>query len=200
MRPYLLVFVLLNLLNVSSVAGRDASLCDTIKVSHPKDSCRTHITVVESTEYSWDKKAYSKVSPDKVYQLENIHQFSVIPFLKSLIKGNSKSLNQKVENIKYHYQHTRLKVTYLNEDDSICNSYFAVERLELAPDQEGLLNHLKTMVGSEPLKVDILSEAPVSCFTYWSDDELIIVWYNIFDDENLIKKSVNDYLRKERKE
>lgn len=56
------------------------------------------------------------------------------------------------------------------------------------------------MVGSEPLKVDILSEAPVSCFTYWSDDELIIVWYNIFDDENLIKKSVNDYLKKEEKE
>lgn len=200
MRPYLLVFVLLNLLNVSSVAGRDTSSCDTIKVSQPKDSCRTHITVVESTEYSWDKKAYSKVSPDKVYQLENIHQFSVIPFLKSLIKRNSKSLNQKVENIKYHYQHTRLKVTYLNEDDSICNSYFAVERLEPASGQEGLLNHLKTMVGSEPLKVDILSEAPVSCFTYWSDDELIIVWYNIFDDENLIKKSVNDYLRKEEKE
>ena len=109
-------------------------------------------------------------------------------------------MNQKVENIKYHYQHTRLKVTYLNEDDSICNSYFAVERLELAPGQEGLFNHLKTMVGSEPLKVDILSEAPVSCFTYWSDDELIIIWYNIFDDENLIKKSVNDYLKKEEKE
>ena len=56
MRHCLSLFVLISLLNLSSVAGRDTGSYDTLKVLCPNDSCKTGITVSELMEYSWDKK------------------------------------------------------------------------------------------------------------------------------------------------
>lgn len=88
-----------------------------------------------------------------------------------------------------------MKAARLNEKDSVCDSYFVIERIVFPSSQERVSNYFKTKINNKLLKVDVVLEAPVSCFTYWRGNALIIVWYNFFDDEKLIKKSVETYLR-----
>ncbi|MGP1417351.1 MAG: hypothetical protein ACTTKM_02305 [Prevotella fusca] len=195
MRHCLSLFVLISLLNLSSVAGREMGSYDTLKVLCPNDSCKTDITVSELMEYSWDKKACPKDSSCKVHQLENIHQYNVMPVFKFLVRKSGKALNLKADNIEYSCLHTRLKAARLNEKDSVCDSYFVIERIVFPSSQERVSNYFKTKINNKLLKVGVVSEAPVSCFTYWRGNALIIVWYNFFDDEKLIKKSVETYLR-----
>jgi len=60
--------------------------------------------------------------------------------------------------------------------------------------QQNLLNYLKRKIGNEPINVDVVSESPTLCFTFWRKNALIIVYYNIFDDKEMIQKTIDAYL------
>ena len=53
---YVLFFVSLSLLYVSSVTAKNTSSCNTIQQFAHKDSCKTDFTVLEFMEYAWNKK------------------------------------------------------------------------------------------------------------------------------------------------
>ena len=187
-------FVLLNLLYVSSVTARNASSCNTtLQFSH-KDSCKTDFKVLEFIEYAWNKKAYPKETRTAIPQIEHIHRLYIIPFFESLTQRDRKSLNLKITNIKYNCQHTFLNAPYRNDNDSICNAHFVIDKLEFPSDQQNLLNYLKRKIDNEPIKVDVASESPTLCFTFWRKNALIIAWYNIFDDKEMIQKTIDTYL------
>lgn len=190
-------FVLLNLLYVSSVTARNASSCNTtLQFSH-KDSCKTDFKVLEFIEYAWNKKAYPKETRTAIPQIEHIHRLYIIPFFESLTQRDRKSLNLKITNIKYNCQHTFLNAPYRNDNDSICNAHFVIDKLEFPSDQQNLLNYLKRKIDNEPIKVDVASESPTLCFTFWRKNALIIAWYNIFDDKEMIQKTIDTYLGEE---
>lgn len=189
-------FVLLNLLYVSSVTARNASSCNTtLQFSH-KDSCKTDFKVLEFIEYAWNKKAYPKKTHTAIPQIVHIHRLYIIPFFESLTQRDRKSLNLKITNIKYNCQHTFLNAPYRNDNDSICNAHFVIDKLEFPSDQQNLLNYLKRKIDNEPIKVDVASESPTLCFTFWRKNALIIVYYNIFDDKEMILKTIDAYLGK----
>lgn len=189
-------FVLLNLLYVSSVTARNASSCHTtLQFSH-KDSCKTDFKVLEFIEYAWNKKAYPKKTHTAIPQIVHIHRLYIIPFFESLTQRDRKSLNLKITNIRYNCQHTFLNASYKNDNDSICNAHFVIDKLEFPSDQQNLLNYLKRKIGNEPIKVDVASESPTLCFTFWRKNALIIVYYNIFDDKEMILKAIDVYLGK----
>ena len=187
-------FVLFNLLFVSSVTAKDTSLCHTTLQFLHKDSCKTDFKVLEFMEYAWNKKAYPKEAHTTIHKVENIHQFYIIPFFESLTQRDRKSLHLKINNIKYNCQHTFLIAPYKNDNDSICNTHFVIDKLDFPSDQQNLLNYLKRKIGNEPINVDVVSESPTLCFTFWRKNALIIVWYNIFDDKEMIQKTIDTYL------
>ena len=191
---YIPFFVLFNLLFVSSVTAKDTSSCHTILQFLHKDSCKTDFTVLEFMEYAWNKKAYPVEAHTKISQIEQIHQLYIIPFFESLTQRDRKSLNLKINNIKYNCQHTYLNAPYRNDNDSICNAHFVIDKLEFPSDQQNLLNYLKRKIGNEPINVDVVSESPTLCFTFWRKNALIIAWYNIFDDKEMIQKEIDAYL------
>lgn len=191
---YIPFFVLFNLLFVSSVTAKDTSLCHTtLQFSH-KDSCKTDFKVLEFIEYAWNKKAYPKETHTAIPQIEHIHQLYIIPFFESLTQRDRKSLHLKINNIKYNCQHTFLNAPYRNDNDSICNTHFVIDKLDFPSDQQNLLNYLKRKIGNEPINVDVASESPTLCFTFWRKNALIIAWYNIFDDKEMILKTIDTYL------
>ena len=187
-------FVLFNLLFVSSVTAKDTSSCHTTLQFLHKDSCKTDFTVLEFMEYAWNKKAFPVEAHTKISQIEHIHRLYIIPFFESLIQRDRKSLHLKITNIKYNCQHTFLNAPYKNDNDSICNTHFVIDRLEFTSDQQNLLNYLKRKIGNEPINVDVVSESPTLCFTFWRKNALIIAWYNIFDDKEMILKTIDSYL------
>ena len=191
---YIPFFVLFNLLFVSSVTAKDTSSCHTtLQFSH-KDSCKTDFTVLEFMEYAWNKKAYPKETHTAIPQIEHIHRLYIIPFFESLTQRDRKSLNLKINNIKYNCQHSFLNAPYRNDNDSICNAHFVIDKLDFPSNQQNLLNYLKRKIGNEPINVDVVSESPTLCFTFWRKNALIIVYYNIFDDKEMILKTIDTYL------
>lgn len=191
---YIPFFVLFNLLYVSSVTAKNTSSCNTIQQFAHKDSCKIDFTVLEFMEYAWNKKAYPVEAHTKISQIEQIHQLYIIPFFESLTQRDRKSLNLKINNIKYNCQHTYLNAPYRNDNDSICNARFVIDKLDFPSDQQNLLNYLKRKIGNEPINVDVVSESPTLCFTFWRKNALIIAWYNIFDDKEMIQKTIDAYL------
>ena len=191
---YVLFFVSLSLLFVSSVIAKDTSSCNTIQQFAHKDSCKTDFKVLEFIEYAWNKKAFPKETHTAIPQIEHIHRLYIIPFFESLTQRDRKSLNLKINNIKYNCQHTYLNAPYRNDNDSICNARFVIDKLEFPSDQQNLLNYLKRKIGNEPINVDVVSESPTLCFTFWRKNALIIVYYNIFDDKEMIQKTIDTYL------
>ena len=189
-------FVLFNLLFVSSVTAKDTSSCHTTLQFLHKDSCKTDFKVLEFIEYAWNKKAYPKKTHTAIPQIVHIHRLYIIPFFESLTQRDRKSLNLKITNIKYNCQHTFLNASYKNDNDSICNAHFVIDKLEFPSDQQNLLNYLKRKIDNEPIKVDVASESPTLCFTFWRKNALIIVYYNIFDDKEMILKTIDAYLEK----
>jgi len=189
-------FVLFNLLFVSSVTAKDTSSCHTTLQFLHKDSCKTDFKVLEFIEYAWNKKAYPKKTHTAIPQIVHIHRLYIIPFFESLTQRDRKSLNLKITNIKYNCQHTFLNASYKNDNDSICNAHFVIDKLEFPSDQQNLLNYLKRKIDNEPIKVDVASESPTLCFTFWRKNALIIVYYNIFDDKEMILKTIDVYLGK----
>ena len=189
-------FVLFNLLFVSSVTAKDTSSCHTTLQFLHKDSCKTDFKVLEFIEYAWNKKAYPKKTHTAIPQIVHIHRLYIIPFFESLTQRDRKSLNLKITNIKYNCQHTFLNASYKNDNDSICNAHFVIDKLEFPSDQQNLLNYLKRKIDNEPIKVDVASESPTLCFTFWRKNALIIVYYNIFDDKEMILKTIDAYLGK----
>ena len=187
-------FVLFNLLFVSSVTAKDTSSCHTTLQFLHKDSCKTDFKVLEFIEYAWNKKAYPKKTHTAIPQIVHIHRLYIIPFFESLTQRDRKSLNLKITNIKYNCQHTFLNASYKNDNDSICNAHFVIDKLEFPSDQQNLLNYLKRKIDNEPIKVDVASESPTLCFTFWRKNALIIAWYNIFDDKEMIQKTIDTYL------
>ena len=187
-------FVLFNLLFVSSVTAKDTSSCHTTLQFLHKDSCKTDFKVLEFIEYAWNKKAYPKKTHTAIPQIVHIHRLYIIPFFESLTQRDRKSLNLKITNIKYNCQHTFLNASYKNDNDSICNAHFVIDKLEFPSDQQNLLNYLKRKIDNEPIKVDVASESPTLCFTFWRKNALIIAWYNIFDDKEMIQKEIDAYL------
>ncbi len=187
-------FVLFNLLFVSSVTAKDTSSCHTTLQFLHKDSCKTDFKVLEFIEYAWNKKAYPKKTHTAIPQIVHIHRLYIIPFFESLTQRDRKSLNLKITNIKYNCQHTFLNASYKNDNDSICNAHFVIDKLEFPSDQQNLLNYLKRKIGNEPINVDVASESPTLCFTFWRKNALIIAWYNIFDDKEMILKTIDTYL------
>ena len=190
-------FVLFNLLFVSSVTAKDTSSCHTTLQFLHKDSCKTDFKVLEFIEYAWNKKAYPKKTHTAIPQIVHIHRLYIIPFFESLTQRDRKSLNLKITNIKYNCQHTFLNASYKNDNDSICNAHFVIDKLEFPSDQQNLLNYLKRKIDNEPIKVDVASESPTLCFTFWRKNALIIAWYNIFDDKEMIQKAIDAYLGEE---
>ena len=193
---YVPFFVLFNLLCVSSVTAKNTSSCNTIQQFLHKDSCKTDFKVLEFIEYAWNKKAYPQETHTAIPQIEHIHRLYIIPFFESLTQSDRKSLHLKINNIKYNCQHTFLKAPYKNDNDSICNAHFVIDKLEFPSDQQNLLNYLKRKIGNEPINVDVVSESPTLCFTFWRKNALIIAWYNIFDDKEMIQKEIDAYLEK----
>lgn len=189
-------FVLFNLLFVSSVTAKDTSSCHTTLQFLHKDSCKTDFTVLEFMEYAWNKKAYPKETRTAIPQIVHIHRLYIIPYFESLTQRDRKSLNIKITNIRYNCQHTFLNASYKNDNDSICNAHFVIDKLEFPSDQQNLLNYLKRKIDNEPIKVDVASESPTLCFTFWRKNALIIVYYNIFDDKEMILKTIDAYLGK----
>ena len=169
-------FVLFNLLFVSSVTAKDTSSCHTTLQFLHKDSCKTDFKVLEFIEYAWNKKAYPKKTHTAIPQIVHIHRLYIIPFFESLTQRDRKSLNLKITNIKYNCQHTFLNASYKNDNDSICNAHFVIDKLEFPSDQQNLLNYLKRKIDNEPIKVDVASESPTLCFTFWRKNALIIVY------------------------
>ena len=191
---YVPFFVLFNLLYVSSITAKNTGSCNTIQQFAHKDSCKTDFTVLEFMEYAWNKKAYPVEAHTKISQIEQIHQLYIIPFFESLTQRDRKSLHLKINNIKYNCQHSFLNAPYRNNNDSICNAHFVIDKLEFPSDQQNLLNYLKRKIGNEPINVDVVSESPTLCFTFWRKNALIIVYYNIFDDKEMILKTIDTYL------
>ena len=189
-------FVLFNLLFVSSVTAKDTSSCHTTLQFLHKDSCKTDFKVLEFIEYAWNKKAYPKETRTAIPQIVHIHRLYIIPYFESLTQRDRKSLNIKITNIRYNCQHTFLNASYKNDNDSICNAHFVIDKLEFPSDQQNLLNYLKRKIDNEPIKVDVASESPTICFTFWRKNALIIVYYNIFDDKEMILKTIDAYLGK----
>jgi hypothetical protein len=189
-------FVLFNLLFVSSVTAKDTSSCHTTLQFLHKDSCKTDFKVLEFIEYAWNKKAYPKETRTAIPQIVHIHRLYIIPYFESLTQRDRKSLNIKITNIRYNCQHTFLNASYKNDNDSICNAHFVIDKLEFPSDQQNLLNYLKRKIDNEPIKVDVASESPTLCFTFWRKNALIIVYYNIFDDKEMILKTIDAYLGK----
>lgn len=187
-------FVLFNLLFVSSVTAKDTSSCHTTLQFLHKDSCKTDFKVLEFIEYAWNKKAYPKETRTAIPQIVHIHRLYIIPYFESLTQRDRKSLNIKITNIRYNCQHTFLNASYKNDNDSICNAHFVIDKLEFPSDQQNLLNYLKRKIDNEPIKVDVASESPTLCFTFWRKNALIIVYYNIFDDKEMILKTIDAYL------
>ena len=187
-------FVLFNLLFVSSVTAKDTSSCHTTLQFLHKDSCKTDFKVLEFIEYAWNKKAYPKETRTAIPQIVHIHRLYIIPYFESLTQRDRKSLNIKITNIRYNCQHTFLNASYKNDNDSICNAHFVIDKLEFPSDQQNLLNYLKRKIDNEPIKVDVASESPTLCFTFWRKNALIIVYYNIFDDKEMILKTIDTYL------
>ena len=187
-------FVLFNLLFVSSVTAKDTSSCHTTLQFLHKDSCKTDFKVLEFIEYAWNKKAYPKETRTAIPQIVHIHRLYIIPYFESLTQRDRKSLNIKITNIRYNCQHTFLNVPYKNDNDSICNTHFVIDKLDFPSDQQNLLNYLKRKIGNEPINVDVASESPTLCFTFWRKNALIIVYYNIFDDKEMIQKTIDAYL------
>ena len=187
-------FVLFNLLFVSSVTAKDTSSCHTTLQFLHKDSCKTDFKVLEFIEYAWNKKAYPKETRTAIPQIVHIHRLYIIPYFESLTQRDRKSLNIKITNIRYNCQHTFLNASYKNNNDSICNAHFVIDKLEFPSDQQNLLNYLKRKIDNEPIKVDVASESPTLCFTFWRKNALIIVYYNIFDDKEMIQKTIDAYL------
>ena len=161
-----------------------------------KDSCKTDFKVLEFIEYAWNKKAYPKETRTAIPQIVHIHRLYIIPYFESLTQRDRKSLNIKITNIRYNCQHTFLNASYKNDNDSICNAHFVIDKLEFPSDQQNLLNYLKRKIDNEPIKVDVASESPTLCFTFWRKNALIIVYYNIFDDKEMILKTIDAYLGK----
>ncbi|WP_279171221.1 hypothetical protein [Prevotella nigrescens] len=193
---YIPFFVLFNLLYVSSVTAKNTSSCNTIQQFAHKDSCKIDFTVLEFMEYAWNKKAYPVEAHTKISQIEQIHQLYIIPFFESLTQRDRKSLHLKINNIKYNCQHSFLNAPYRNNNDSICNMHFVIDKLEFPSNQQNLLNYLKRKIGNEPINVDVVSESPTLCFTFWRKNALIIAYYNIFDDKEMILKTIDTYLGK----
>ena len=193
---YIPFFVLFNLLYVSSVTAKNTSSCNTIQQFAHKDSCKIDFTVLEFMEYAWNKKAYPVEAHTKISQIEQIHQLYIIPFFESLTQRDRKSLHLKINNIKYNCQHSFLNAPYRNNNDSICNMHFVIDKLEFPSNQQNLLNYLKRKIGNEPINVDVVSESPTLCFTFWRKNALIIAYYNIFDDKEMILKTIDTYLEK----
>ena len=191
---YIPFFVLFNLLYISSITAKNTGSCNTIQQFAHKESCKTDFTVLEFIEYAWNKKAYPVEAHTKISQIEQIHQLYIIPFFESFTQSDRKSLHLKINNIKYNCQHTFLNAPYKNDNDSICNAHFVIDKLEFPSDQQNLLNYLKRKIGNEPINVDVVSESPTLCFTFWRKNALIIAWYNIFDDKEMIQKTIDTYL------
>lgn len=187
-------FVLFNLLFVSSVTAKDTSSCHTTQLLSCKDSYKTDFKILEFIEYAWNKKAYPKEAHTAIPQIEHIHRLYIIPFFESLTQRDRKSLHLKINNIKYNCQHSFLNAPYRNDNDSICNAHFVIDKLDFPSDQQNLLNYLKRKIGNEPINVDVASESPTLCFTFWRKNALIIAWYNIFDDKEMILKTIDTYL------
>ncbi|WP_449022975.1 hypothetical protein [Prevotella pallens] len=191
---YIPFFVLFNLLYISSITAKNTGSCNTIQQFAHKDSCKTDFTVLEFMEYAWNKKAYPVEAHTKISQIEQIHKLYIIPFFESLTQRDRKSLHLKINNIKYNCQHSLLNAPYKNNNDSICNMHFVIDKLEFPSDQQNLLNYLKRKIGNEPINIDVVSESPTLCFTFWRKNALIIVYYNIFDDKEMILKTIDTYL------
>ena len=60
--------------------------------------------------------------------------------------------------------------------------------------QDKWLNYLKKQIGNKPVQVNIVSEEPVSCFSYWHANTLVVVCYNMFDKQEEIKPLVDAYI------
>ena len=193
---YVLFFVSLSLLHISSVAARNTNSCNTTQLLSCKDSYKTDFKILEFIEYAWNKKAYPKEAHTAIPQIEHIHRLYIIPFFESLTQRDRKSLHLKINNIKYNCQHSFLNAPYRNDNDSICNARFVIDKLDFPSDQQNLLNYLKRKIGNEPINVDVVSESPTLCFTFWRKNALIIVYYNIFDDKEMILKTIDTYLEK----
>ena len=83
---YVLFFVSLSLLHISSVAARNTNSCNTTQLLSCKDSYKTDFKILEFIEYAWNKKAYPKEAHTTSHKVENIHQLYIIPFFKCSIQ------------------------------------------------------------------------------------------------------------------
>ena len=55
-------------------------------------------------------------------------------------------------------------------------------------------DYLKKQIGNKPVQVNIVSEEPVSCFSYWHANTLVVVCYNLFDKKEEIKPLADAYI------
>lgn len=187
MKHFILVFVLLLMLNPYADAGRTAKLWRIIaNVTAEKDG-DTCYEVVESMAYSWNKKISHATGSNKLSLYKSIHQYDIIPFFEAIISKHKKALPIKASHISYRCQHALIKrLTH--------NSTFTIQLLTFGRGQDKWLNYLKKQIGNKPVQVNIVSEAPVSCFSYWHANTLVVVCYNIFDKQEEIKPLVDAYI------
>jgi hypothetical protein len=175
------------MLNPYADAGRTAKLWRiNASVTAEKDG-DTCYEVVESMAYSWNKKISHATGSNKLSHYKSIHQYDIIPFFEAIIFKHKKALPIKASHISYRCQHALIKrLTH--------NSTFTIQLLTFGRGQDKWLNYLKKQIGNKPVQVNIVSEEPVSCFSYWHANTLVVVCYNLFDKKEEIKPLADAYI------
>lgn len=143
--------------------------------------------VLETISYGWNGEIFP--NSENTYKAQNVHNNEIIPVFSSVFRKG------KGSDIKYDCKHIFLEASYINGKDTIQNTPVTIDVVSFLTDDKDITAALKEMEEKGILSVNIISEAPVSCFTFCKDEKLIIVWHNIFAKEEIIKVIVDNYLK-----
>lgn len=156
------------------------------------DSCdsRQILTVLDSASYVWHGTKVEEVQNAKA--MDGYHTYIIQPVIHALFQQIG--ILGKRNPIAYSCTHLLLQATANDKSIDHQPCTFIIDILTFASDQTAITEKLKSVSSDAPLAVNVVSEAPTACFCIPYKGKVITVFYNLFDEPEVIHGYVMFYL------
>lgn len=154
--------------------------------------CRQILTVLDSASYVWNGTKVEEVQ--NVKAMDGYHTYIIRPFIHALFQQIG--IRGKRNPIAYSCTHLLLQATANDKSIDHQPCTFTIDILTFASDQTAITEKLKSVSSNAPLALDVVSEAPTACFCIPYKGRVITVFYNLFDEPEVIHDYVKFYLSK----
>lgn len=153
-------------------------------------ACQSALAVLDSTSYVWTGTKVEDVQNAKA--MDGYHIYIIRPFIHDLFQ--QAGIRRKSNRIPYSCTHLLLQATATGKHSDHQSYLFTIDILTFGSDQTSITDKLKSVSPDTPLAVNVVSEAPTACFCFPYKSKIITVFYNLFDDQEIIQNLVIAFL------